>query len=173
MPNHAFSSLRAQAAAPPAMGLMRNRGPAAVACLNIAITVTTTIKRAAQNNVLSLQTTEERRTMKRARALPRSRMHERVWRVYPRCRTMEEMTTMSRPVPAHPCSHPPAETRPICSTLPAAVTQRLAEWPRSATSAVVDIAIPMMRRTTVLVCTATLNTARMMLSGRRGASAVG
>jgi hypothetical protein len=106
------------------------------------------------------------------RALPCRSTHERVWRVYPRCRTTGEMTTMSQLVPAHPCSHPPAETRPIYSTLPAAVTQRLAEWPRSATSAVVDNEIPMMRRTTVLMCAATLNTARMMVSGRRGASAV-
>lgn len=80
---------------------------------------------------------------------------------------------MSQPVPALPCSHLPAETRSICSILPAAVTQRLTEWPRSATSAVVHIAVPMMRRTTVQVYTATLNTARMVLSGRRGASAVG
>ncbi|KAK4456387.1 hypothetical protein QBC42DRAFT_143374, partial [Cladorrhinum samala] len=30
------------------------------------------------------------------------------------------ITTVSWPMPAHECSHPPAETRPICSTLPAA-----------------------------------------------------
>ena len=44
---------------------------------------------------------------------------------HPRCRTAEEMTTMSQPAPAHPCSHPPADTRPICSTLLAAVKQRM------------------------------------------------
>jgi hypothetical protein len=76
-------------------------------------------------------------------------------------------------MPGHSCSHPPTETRPIWSTLPADLTERPAEWPRSATSAVavVDITIPMMRRTGVLVCAAMLNIARTMLSGRRGASA--
>jgi hypothetical protein len=54
-----------------------NRGSTAAACLNIAITVTTTIKRAAQNNIiLSLQTTVRRKTMKRA--LPCRSTHERV-----------------------------------------------------------------------------------------------
>jgi hypothetical protein len=41
----------------------------------------------------------------------------------------------------------------------------------SATSAVVDIAIPTMGRTIVLVHTATPNTARMMLSGHHDVSA--
>jgi hypothetical protein len=44
-----------------------NRGLAAAVCLNIAITITTTIKQAAYNNViLSPQTTEERKTIRRA-----------------------------------------------------------------------------------------------------------
>ncbi|KAK4105361.1 hypothetical protein N658DRAFT_537316, partial [Parathielavia hyrcaniae] len=43
----------------------------------------------------------------------------------------------------------------------------------SATTAVIDIIVPMMGRTTVLVCAATPNTARMRLSSHRDASAVG
>jgi hypothetical protein len=139
------------------VGSIYNRGLAAAVCLNIAITVTTTIKRAVQNNViLSPQTTEERTTMRRA--LPRRPKHERVWRAYPRCRTAEEMSTMSQPVPAHPCSHPPAETKPVAEVVV-----------RGYSASVVDIAMLVRRRA---VCTATLNTARMMLSSRRHASAV-
>lgn len=68
MPSRAFRP-RARAAPPPVVGLIHNRGLAAAVCLNIAITVTTTIKRAAQtqnNVILSPQTTEERKTMRRA-----------------------------------------------------------------------------------------------------------
>ena len=43
----------------------------------------------------------------------------------------------------------------------------------SATSAVIGIAVPMTGRTTVLVCAATPNTARMRLSGHRNASVIG
>jgi hypothetical protein len=128
--------------------LIHSRGLAAAVCLNIAITVTTTMKRAAQ-------TSEERKTMRRA--LPRRPKHERAWRAYPRCRMAEELSTMSQPVPAHPCSHPPAETKPVAEVVV-----------RSHSASVVDAAMPMRRA----VCTATLNTARMMLSSRRHASAV-
>ncbi|KAK3681087.1 hypothetical protein B0T22DRAFT_485650 [Podospora appendiculata] len=93
--------------AAPAVGLIHDKGPAAATSLNILITVTmitvtlvtvsTTIKRVTQNNViLSLQTTEERKTMKRA--LPRRRTHERVWLAHPLCWTTKEITTMSWPV---------------------------------------------------------------------------
>lgn len=54
-----------------------------MACLNIAITMTATIKWAAQNNVvLSPQTTEEKKTTIMAWTLRRRRMQGRVWWVY-------------------------------------------------------------------------------------------
>jgi hypothetical protein len=121
--------------------LIHSRGLADAVCLNIAITVTTTIKRAAQ--------TTERKTR---RALPRRPKHERAWRAYPRCRTAEEMSTLSQPVSAHPCSHPPAETKPVAEVVV-----------RGHSASVVDVTMPMRRA---------VYTARMMLSSRRHASAV-
>ncbi|KAK4463608.1 hypothetical protein QBC42DRAFT_323680 [Cladorrhinum samala] len=60
MPSHAFSS-RAQEVPPLVIGLIYKRVPATAASLNIVITVTTAIERAAQNNLIfSLRTTEER-----------------------------------------------------------------------------------------------------------------
>lgn len=93
IPSHTFSP-RAQAAPPPVVGLIHNKGPAAAASLNIVITMMTTIKRMAQNTIiLSLRTTEERKTMKRA--LPRRGKHERVWQAYLHCRTTKGITTIS------------------------------------------------------------------------------
>ena len=60
-------------------------------------------------------------------------------------------------MPSHLCSPPPAKSASSVS----------------ATSAVIDIAVPMMRRTTVPACAATPNTARMILSDHRDTSAVG
>ncbi|KAJ4307300.1 hypothetical protein N0V88_000683 [Collariella sp. IMI 366227] len=60
-------------------------------------------------------------------------------------------------LPSHPCSRPPAKS---ASSVRAA-------------SAVVDIAILMMGRTTILVCAATPNTASITLSGHHDANAVG
>lgn len=92
------------------------------------------------------------------RVLPRRPKHERVWWAYLRCRTAEGMSTMSQPVPAHPCSHPPAETKPVAEVVV-----------RGHSASVVDVAMLMRRRA---VCTAKLNKARKMLSSRHHASAV-
>lgn len=60
-------------------------------------------------------------------------------------------------MPSHLCSPPPAKSASSVS----------------ATSAVIDVAVPIMGKTTVPACAATPNTARMMLSGHRDASAAG
>lgn len=106
MPSHAFSSPRAQAAAPPVVRLIYNKGPAAAASLKILITVTTMIKRVTQNNVIiSLRTTDRVK-----RVLSCRRKRKRVGQACQIYRAMKAVTL------SHPCSRPPARSGSTSST---------------------------------------------------------
>ncbi|KAK3896810.1 hypothetical protein C8A05DRAFT_48310 [Staphylotrichum tortipilum] len=110
MPSHTFSC-RTQATPLPVVGLTHSNGPAATASLNILITITTTIWR-------------RTRMTSPSRPMP----------YRPRSRPTEEMSTMSQPVLAHSCSHPPAETKPVAEVVV-----------RGHSASVVDVAMPMRR----------------------------
>lgn len=108
MPSHAFKP-RAYAT-PLVVGLIRNRGPAAAASLNVVIPAATAFRQATQDiTVLPFQTTEENR-MKRV--LSRRRKRRRVGQACQVCRAMRAATNTSWPTPSYPRSHPPAGSGP-------------------------------------------------------------
>ena len=181
VPSHAFSP-RAQAAPPPVVGLIHNRGPAAAASINIVVIVTIAIARSqnptgrslprtctvgprvhtapppapglkrSSGPILWSKTTEGSRT----RVLSRRHRHRRVGQAC-RGRRSRAATHLSWLVLSHPCSCPPAQTRPTFST----------------TSVVTDIAVPVMEGAAVPLRTASQSTARMTMLPSHRANAAG